>query len=178
MDQLVPHLTFLRSAVESIPKGKELTLNLEKQTGLAIEHVLAGVELLLVIFLFCGIGAGFIANLIGFAYPAYASLRTLEPSFSTSSSSLKMNWKFYWVAYCGVGLVDSLIENALLYWLPFYHPLKVAFLLWMMLPQTKGANVLAAKLGPTLKDGLAGWVEQIKGKIEKITEEVKEAKNR
>ncbi len=48
----------------------------------------------------------------------------------------------------------------------------------MMLPQTKGANVLAAKLGPTLKDGLAGWVEQIKGKIEKITEEVKEAKNR
>jgi MFS-type transporter involved in bile tolerance (Atg22 family) len=30
----------------------------------------------------------------------------------------------------------------LLYWIPFYHAFKLAFLLWAMLPQTKGAKFL------------------------------------
>merc|ERR1712032_1185711 len=30
----------------------------------------------------------------------------------------------------------------LLYWIPFYYAFKMAFLLWAMLPQTKGAKFL------------------------------------
>jgi len=39
----------------------------------------------------------------------------------------------------------SIIEtftDVLLYWIPFYFAFKMAFLLWAMLPQTKGAKFL------------------------------------
>lgn len=39
----------------------------------------------------------------------------------------------------------SIIEvfvDYLLYWIPFYYAFKVAFLLWAMLPQTRGAKFL------------------------------------
>lgn len=32
--------------------------------------------------------------------------------------------------------------DILLYWVPFYYAFKLAFLLWAMLPQTKGAKFL------------------------------------
>lgn len=32
--------------------------------------------------------------------------------------------------------------ETLLYWIPFYYAFKVAFLLWAMLPQTRGAKFL------------------------------------
>ena len=33
-------------------------------------------------------------------------------------------------------------RDFLLYWIPFYYAFKLAFLLWAMLPQTKGAKFL------------------------------------
>lgn len=39
----------------------------------------------------------------------------------------------------------SIIEvfiTSLLYWIPFYYAFKLAFLLWAMLPQTRGAKFL------------------------------------
>jgi len=112
--------------------------------------VLAGIELLLIIFLFCGIGAGIITNLVGFAYPAVATLRSLQPvPAGQAAPTQKLDWKMYWVVYGGMCLLDPLVEGVILYWLPFFHPLKVAFLLWLMLPQTRGANLLS-KLGVPL----------------------------
>ena len=117
----------------------------------AIEHILAGLELLLVVFLFCGIGAGIITNLVGFAYPAVATLRSMQPlPAGQAAPTNRVDWKFYWVIYCGLCLLDPLVEGVILYWLPFFHPLKVAFLLWLMLPQTRGANVLSRAVVPVV----------------------------
>jgi receptor expression-enhancing protein 5/6 len=34
------------------------------------------------------------------------------------------------------------VVDYLLYWIPFYYAFKMAFLLWAMLPQTRGAKFL------------------------------------
>merc|ERR1711983_677474 len=49
-----------------------------------------------------------------------------------------------------MGIIEVFVDF-LLYWIPFYYAFKVAFLLWAMLPQTKGAKDLYASF---LKDFL------------------------
>jgi len=118
--------------------------------------------LLLVVFLFCGIGAGIITNLVGFAYPAVASLRSLQPlPAGQAAPTNEVNWKFYWVAFGGLCLLDPLVEGVILYWLPFFHPLKVAFLLWLMLPQTRGANVLSRVVVPFVSGSIDSALRNI-----------------
>lgn len=36
----------------------------------------------------------------------------------------------------------EIFTDFLLYWIPFYYAFKLAFLLWLFLPQTKGAKFL------------------------------------
>merc|ERR1712021_129276 len=52
-----------------------------------------------------------------------------------------VQWLVYWVIFSFFGILES-FANFLLYWIPFYYAFKLAFLLWAMLPQTKGAKFL------------------------------------
>merc|ERR1712125_132453 len=84
-----------------------------------------------------GIGAGSICSLVGFAYPAYKSFEAIEGPNKTDDTQ----WLIYWVVYAFFSVIEVFI-NLLLYWIPFYYAFKMAFLLWAMLPQTKGARFL------------------------------------
>merc|ERR1712183_840275 len=50
-------------------------------------------------------------------------------------------WLIYWVVYSFFAILEVFVDF-LLYWIPFYYAFKMAFLLWAMLPQTKGAKYL------------------------------------
>merc|ERR1712087_1021403 len=50
-------------------------------------------------------------------------------------------WLIYWVVYSFFAILEVFVDF-LLYWIPFYYAFKMAFLLWAMLPQTKGAKFL------------------------------------
>merc|ERR1712183_49315 len=50
-------------------------------------------------------------------------------------------WLIYWVVYAFFSTIE-VFTDFLLYWIPFYFAFKLAFLLWAMLPQTKGAKFL------------------------------------
>merc|ERR1719389_427242 len=50
-------------------------------------------------------------------------------------------WLIYWVVYAFFSITEVFIDF-LVYWIPFYYAFKLAFLLWAMLPQTKGAKFL------------------------------------
>jgi receptor expression-enhancing protein 5/6 len=47
----------------------------------------------------------------------------------------------YWVVYAVFAIIEVFID-ILVNWIPFKYALKLAFLLWAMLPQTKGAKFL------------------------------------
>ncbi|XP_009979168.1 PREDICTED: receptor expression-enhancing protein 6, partial [Tauraco erythrolophus] len=85
-----------------------------------------------------GGGPALCCNLIGFAYPAYASIKAIE----SSSKEDDTTWLTYWVVY-GVFSVAEFFSDIFLYWFPFYYAGKCLFLLWCMAPVSwNGSQVL------------------------------------
>ena len=100
---------------------------LEEKTKVNFEYFIAGFGVLLVLFVFFGIFAGFITNMIGFIYPGYMTLLALDGNHE----GIQTNWLIYWALYSVLTLVEDYGEF-IIYWIPFYYPAKAAFLIYMM----------------------------------------------
>lgn len=98
--------------------------------------VIAG-TLLFVILVFFGIGANTLCSFIGFIYPAYQTVLCIE----NKNKGDDVQWSVYWVLFAFFSLIET-FQGFILYWIPFYFAFKLAFLLWAMLPQTRGAKFL------------------------------------
>ncbi|RLN92928.1 hypothetical protein BBJ28_00015212 [Nothophytophthora sp. Chile5] len=78
----------------------------------------------------------------GITYPAYASFKALE---SPRTGDADKQWLTYWVVYGACTSLET-VASPLLTWLPGYFVAKMAFLMWMMLPKTKGAMIVYRKV--------------------------------
>merc|ERR1712071_232445 len=100
------------------------------------EYLVIGGGLLFFLLIFFGIGAGSLCSIVGFVYPAFKSFEAIENKGKDDTQ-----WLIYWVVYAFFSIIEVFVDM-LLYWIPFYYAFKMAFLLWAMLPQTKGAKFL------------------------------------
>merc|ERR1711881_584194 len=100
-------------------------------------YIAAALSLLVVVFILFGFGAGLLCNFVGFVYPAFASFKALD----SKNEGEERNWLIYWVVYSCFCLVEGFLEYVL-FWVPFYYPIKLAFLFYLFLPQTKGAMMI------------------------------------
>jgi receptor expression-enhancing protein 5/6 len=82
-------------------------------------------------------GAGSLCNVVGFVYPAFKSFKAIENKVRGEDTQ----WLIYWVVFAFFSIIEVFVD-VLLYWIPFYYAFKLAFLLWAMLPQTRGAKFL------------------------------------
>jgi len=105
------------------------------KTGVRPSLIVAGVGGFFVLFIIAGFGARFLTNLVGFVYPIYGSFRALK-SPDTTDDAL---WLTYWVVFGFFSLIES-ATDVLFFWIPFYNFVKMAFLIYLYAPQTKGAN--------------------------------------
>ena len=96
-----------------------------------------GGAFLFMVFILFGMGAGSLCNIIGFLYPAFKSFEAIEHRATSDVTQ----WLIYWVVYSFFSIIE-VFTDFLLYWIPFYYAFKMAFLLWAMLPQTRGAKFL------------------------------------
>ncbi|KAJ2658279.1 ER membrane protein DP1/Yop1 [Coemansia sp. RSA 1199] len=94
----------------------------------------AGLGLLLV---FLNIGAALLVNLTGFGYAAFASMQAIETRGQTDDAQ----WLTYWVVF-GMFNVLEYFAGFVVYWFPFYYLTKLGFLVWLMMPGTRGAERL------------------------------------
>merc|ERR1712159_308466 len=145
---------------------------LQDKTGVKKLYIAAGISVFVVIFILFGFGAGLLCNFVGFVYPAYASFKSLE-SQNTNDDRL---WLTYWVVYSCFCLIEGFLEYVL-FWVPFYYPIKLAFLFFLFLPQTKGAmklyeQILRPALKPyvTMIDSAAGEaISKVQGAATKLS---------
>ena len=98
---------------------------------------MVGTILLFAIGTILAVGVGSLTSIVGFVYPAFKSFQAIE----TKSKGDDTQWLVYWVIFAFFTVADTFVDY-LLYWIPFYFAFKLAFLLWCMLPQTKGAKFL------------------------------------
>ena len=71
------------------------------------------------------------SNLVGWALPAYLSVKALE----SPSPADDIQWLTYWVVFGFFTFHESFAGRVVLYYLPWYFAFKSLFILWLQLPQ-------------------------------------------
>mmetsp|Transcript_33918 Transcript_33918/g.59866 ORF Transcript_33918/g.59866 Transcript_33918/m.59866 type:complete len:265 (-) Transcript_33918:46-840(-) len=92
-------------------------------------------------FVLYGFGGELICAFAGFAYPAYESFKAIDAhQQSAKQAAAKMQfWLTYWVVFAALVLTEWLYYWVVV-WFPFYYPLKLCLLVWLWLPNTRGAE--------------------------------------
>ncbi len=124
-------------------------------------------------FLFFGIGANFVANLVGFCYPLYDSFRALSAyeSNSPDREAHLTELLTYWVVYCSFTLVESATDFLSL-WIPLYHLVKIAFLVYCFAPQTRGSLVIYQRIIEPILNKYEGKIDRAGGRFSAFTQRV------
>ncbi|OXB53804.1 hypothetical protein ASZ78_013346 [Callipepla squamata] len=106
--------------------------------------------------------------IFGTLYPAYSSYKAVKtknvkeyqrsknvniPAYRDNQNSvLRVKWMMYWIVFAFFTTAESLTD-IVLSWFPFYFELKIAFVIWLLSPYTKGSSVLYRKfVHPTLSN--------------------------
>jgi len=154
-DQLQVHLNEIDKKARQIAQIQQL----EAKTGVRPSYMLVGVGALFILFVLFGAGANALCNLVGFAYPVYAGFKAIKSPNKDDDAA----WLTYFVVYGFFGLIES-FTDFFLYWIPFYYLAKMIFLLWLYLPQTKGAEFVFKK---AIDPILSKYEKQIDAGLEK-----------
>jgi len=135
-----------------------LIMKARQATGVRQSVLVLSATSLLSLFILWQSGADPLANLIGFIYPLYASYKALR----SPSKDDDTEWLVYWIAYGFFTLIEDFCEKFLdeSNWGPIYYALKIVFLLWLMLPQTKGANKVFTHLILPFLNKYEGRIDQ------------------
>lgn len=89
------------------------------------DQLFPGIVIFLVFYLIIGYGTLLLSNLIGFLYPAYASMKAVESSRKDDDTK----WLTYWVVFSFITVIEFPAEF-ILQWIPFYSLIKVSIIFW------------------------------------------------
>ncbi|KAJ7365806.1 Receptor expression-enhancing protein 5 [Desmophyllum pertusum] len=131
------------STSETINSGKEKLDNwlheknyfadaldkVEKKTGVKRIYIFLGLIGIFALYLVFGYGADLIVTILGFAYPAYQSVKAVESVTKEDDTQ----WLIYWVVF-GVFNIVEFVSDILLSWFPLYFLVKLILLCWCMAP--------------------------------------------
>lgn len=110
---------------------------LEEKTHVPKTALLVFGGLIFFVTAYVTVGPGLLCNLVGFVYPAWASFKAIE----TEDKEDDTQWLTYWVVYAIFNIVET-FSDVILFWLPFYYSFKFGFLIWLFLPNVRGAQYL------------------------------------
>jgi len=102
---------------------------LESKTGVNRLYLFGGCVVVLSLYLVVGYASGFIVALLGFLYPAYASVKAIESTQKDDDTQ----WLTYWVVYSAFSIIEF-FSDIFLSWFPLYFLFKCIFLCWCMAP--------------------------------------------
>ncbi|XP_036294261.1 receptor expression-enhancing protein 3 isoform X2 [Pipistrellus kuhlii] len=76
----------------------------------------------------------------GMLYPAYYSYKAVK------SKNVKeyVRWMMYWIVFALYTVIETVADQTVA-WFPLYYELKIAFVIWLLSPYTKGASLIYRK---------------------------------
>lgn len=137
----------------------------EAQTGVPKAYATLGAAAVFTTLVFFNIAAGFLTNLLGWGLPAYFSLRALE----SPGHDDDVQWLTYWIVYGGFTFAETFAKVIVAWYVslrvkatqthtetdsrppvahrfPYYYVAKTLFILYLVLPSTRGAVVVYDKV--------------------------------
>ncbi|KAI8898463.1 TB2/DP1, HVA22 family-domain-containing protein, partial [Globomyces pollinis-pini] len=106
----------------------------EKKTNVPKVFVASGAAFIFFVLIFFNVWGDLLTNILGFVYPSYASFKAIE----SSNKDDDVQWLTYWTVFAFLNLIEF-FSDILLFWLPFYYFFKATIILYLVLPQTRGA---------------------------------------
>ncbi|KAI4801123.1 hypothetical protein KUCAC02_000049 [Chaenocephalus aceratus] len=76
----------------------------------------------------------------GTLYPAYYSYKAVK----TKNVKEYVRWMMYWIVFALYTVVEA-VTDLTLAWFPLYYELKIAFVIWLLSPYTRGASLIYRK---------------------------------
>ncbi|XP_025021618.1 receptor expression-enhancing protein 3 isoform X2 [Python bivittatus] len=73
-------------------------------------------------------------------YPAYYSYKAVK----TKNVKEYVRWMMYWIVFA-LYTVTETVADLLISWFPLYYELKIAFVVWLLSPYTRGASLIYRK---------------------------------
>ncbi|XP_053124932.1 receptor expression-enhancing protein 4 isoform X2 [Hemicordylus capensis] len=94
----------------------------------------------------CRLASECLRLVFGMLYPAYASYKAVK----TKNIREYVRWMMYWIVFA-LFMATETVADTFIYWFPFYYEIKMAFVVWLLSPYTRGAVLLYRKfIHPTL----------------------------
>ncbi|XP_076005723.1 receptor expression-enhancing protein 3 [Genypterus blacodes] len=78
--------------------------------------------------------------LFGTLYPAYYSYKAVK----TKNVKEYVRWMMYWIVFALYTVVET-VTDLTVAWFPLYYELKIAFVIWLLSPYTRGASLIYRK---------------------------------
>ncbi|NXS66993.1 REEP3 protein, partial [Pandion haliaetus] len=76
----------------------------------------------------------------GMLYPAYYSYKAVK----TKNVKEYVRWMMYWIVFA-LYTVTETVTDLTVSWFPLYYELKIAFVIWLLSPYTRGASLIYRK---------------------------------
>ncbi|CAO3576877.1 unnamed protein product [Absidia cylindrospora] len=143
--------------------GKSYYMNeVQRRTGVPKSYIALGAGGVAFIMIFFNLAGQLLTNAISWLYPAYASFKAIESPSQTDDKQ----WLTYWTVIGFVQIVEY-FSDVLLYWFPFYYLFKTLLVLYLALPQFRGAEVLYSRF-------LRPFLLNAQGSVDKHAQDIKE----
>ena len=134
-------MEYLEPAVE---KADELAVNIPELVKVCNKHGIRPGHVLLVagsvslVLLVIIQGYGIICSLLTCVYPMVMSIQAIE-SVEKEADKIRSKWLCFWCVF-GIFQVIEMFLGTILGFIPYYAYIRLAFFVFMMAPQTDGAE--------------------------------------
>ncbi|XP_062859553.1 receptor expression-enhancing protein 3 [Trichomycterus rosablanca] len=83
----------------------------------------------------------FVVLLFGTLYPAYYSYKAVK----TKNVKEYVRWMMYWIVFALFTVAET-IADLTVAWFPLYYEIKIACVIWLVSPYTRGASIIYRKV--------------------------------